>query len=262
MSEDKVMSRLEKVRAMLPDTKKLVVALAILGFMNSTPAQAQGYDRSSDKTEQVNNSTFQISGTYICHDHTDEVYLQANGEKVMVQSMKFAQAVKDVKNQTGCLGNIVVYFDANSSEVMGAKIGHYWVDFQHGFSKGRYEVGDHRDKVVEFGNSILDLNLTRIINNGLDIVERVKPGYASADPGSCVRVIGNRVVDGKVKQGWMPIHKRGADGYYIENGASNTNTNNTYSQSSSADTTTRYQGTRSSTSSQTPSVRYVQSNYR
>ena len=224
MSEDN-MSRLEKVRNMLPDAKKFVVALAIFGFMNSTPAQAQSFNRKQAKTEQVKGNYPEFTGTWLETDKTNEVYLKVNGEVVKVVSMKLAQAIKDVRNQRGSVGNITVYYNPNTSELMGAKVGHIWLDTMNGISKIRYEGEDLRDNAQELWNNIKEGNLTRIVNNAADMYQSTAPGYASAEQGSCVYVKGHRIVNGKDKEGWMPMHKRGADGYYMENGGNTSYTN-------------------------------------
>lgn len=221
MSEDKVMSSLKKVRNMLPspkdmlpDLKKTVAFVAFCMCVNSLSAKT------------VTGRVIELDGA--------NTYLQTDEGKMKIESGNLVRAITAVNQKRGEVGLVKLDIDDNTSEVRGGLVYPTGVRVSSGVGNIIYDIGSWVDDAQKLSRDVGSGNIRRVFGDVTDATVNASPERVVAEPGSCAKVIGYRIVDGKTQTGYMPIHKRGADGYYMENGGASQSTSysggNSYSQ--------------------------------
>jgi hypothetical protein len=196
-------SVLSRVRDKLNDgMNRLLVTLAFVGCVQSLSSRT------------ITGNVLEVDGS--C------TYLATNFGNVQINSRNLVRAVTAVNQKRGEVGEIVLDIDDNTSEVRGGWVYPTGIRVSSGISNMDYDIGSWIDDGKKLINDIKDINFRRINRDIADAAINASPERVMAEQGSCAKVIGSRIIKGEVKQGWMPIHKRGADGFYIEDGSYNT----------------------------------------
>ena len=216
MSEDKNMTILNKVRDKIGNgLNRALVTLAFMGCVNALSAKT------------VVGRVLDLDGT--------TTYLQTDKGNMKIESGNLVRAVTAVNQKRGEVGVVKLDIDDNTSEVRGGLVYPTGIRVTSGVSNIVYDIGSWADDIKKLGNDGRAGNIRRVIGDIADGAVNISPERVVAEQGSCAYVKGHRIINGKDKEGWMPMHKRGADGYYMENGGNTSYTNQSgggsYSQS-------------------------------
>lgn len=216
MSEDKNMTILNKVRDKIGNgVNRALVTLAFMGCVNALSAKT------------VVGRVLDLDGT--------TTYLQTDKGNMKIESGNLVRAVTAVNQKRGEVGVVKLDIDDNTSAVRGGLVYPTGIRVTSGVSNIVYDIGSWADDIQKLGNDGRAGNIRRVIGDVVDGAVNATPEKVIGEQGSCAYVKGHRIINGKDKEGWMPMHKRGADGYYMENGGNTSYTNQSgggsYSQS-------------------------------
>lgn len=206
MSEDKNMTILNIVRDKIGNgLNRALVTLAFMGCVNALSAKT------------VVGRVLELDGT--------TTYLQTGKEMMKIESGSLVRAITAVNQKRGEVGVVKLDVDDNTSAVRGGLVYPTGIRVTSGVSNIVYDIGSWADDIQKLGNDGRAGNIRRVIGDVVDGTVNATPEKVIGEQGSCVYVKGHRIVNGKDKEGWMPMHKRGADGYYMENGGNTSYTN-------------------------------------
>lgn len=206
MSEDKNTTILNKVRDKIGNgVNRALVTLAFMGCVNALSAKT------------VVGRVLDLDGT--------TTYLQTDKGNMKIESGNLVRAVTAVNQKRGEVGVVKLDIDDNTSEVRGGVVYPTGIRATSGVSNIVYDIGSWADDIQKLGNDGRAGNIRRVIGDVADGAVNILPEKVIGEQGSCAYVKGRRIVNGKDKEGWMPMHKRGADGYYMENGGNSSYSN-------------------------------------
>ena len=235
MSE-KNKSVFEKVSGKLRDKmdggiNRLLTTLAFVGCVNTMSAKT------------VTAAIMDVDGT--------KTYLLTDNGKMQVESASLVRAITAAHNKKG--GDLIVKFnfDENTSRINNGKVYHSRVKVSSGISDAVWDIRDVKDDINEMIGNVKNLNITRILNKGVDMAVDLAP---EAFKDGTVRVVAE---NNQGQRGWAQYHTVDKDGH-LKPEYDKTATRTSQSSYSYTQTTTQPQSSYSYT--QTTSQDYKSTN--
>ena len=188
MSE-KNKSVFEKVSGKLRDggINRLLTTLAFVGCVNTMSAKT------------VTAAIMDVDGT--------KTYLLTDNGKMQVESASLVRAITAAHNKKG--GELIVKFnfDENTSRINNGKVYHSRVKVSSGISDAVWDIRDVKDDINEMIGNVKNLNITRILNKGVDMAVDLAP---EPFKDGTVRVVAENT---QGQRGWAQYHTVDKDGH-------------------------------------------------